>query len=1210
MANVTLKLLSFGLVCCSLKVLTISAITVKSFGGIDNSPCCESSGTACKSLSYALSCISNSSTASPTDVMVDGDASLNGRTELTIPYDYRITISSLSSTPATISCESGNSMMVIRSIGGASVSFRNIVVRNCGPNVPSAILIEGPLKATFDNCTFMDNFCSGLNSRDASLMVNNSRFINNIANQSNSFDINFAFGNTSFGGGLGVMFDKGIGNKVEILSSDFTLGSAFFNKDSDAVSHDTDKAKLLANYYASGGGIAVINTFDCKDNTVIIRNCNFMHNKGTYGSGMFFTFVHNATGNSILVQNCTIAHNFASHTGGGVLVTSWDKGHNNTVILRNCNIFANNAMAGGAIKVIYNSIDPFNENKGGIIDFQMHDCNVFGNKAKSGSALRLLSNLPFGLTPSLVPKLYNCIISGHSPATGSKEYSGAVLSTKLGIEFHGNNFLLNNTHGSAIHISSAIIHVRGTLVFQGNIGLKGGAAYLAESSKIVLYPHSYLKFNKNHADFRGGAIYSEVVTLREVVYPFNPGCFLQYSEKRVPPSKWKTKVEFTNNTASMKGAALFLNSLVGCLWVEDEEDKQLNQTLRWSNKITYSGNFVLLEGNGVKLEGPKADIATDTYSIDFQNSQEPLQVAPGEKFTLNISAKDQFGNEVSSLLMVQQIYKSSFNVEIPIDQQYFVLFPGRKINPQLTIKSPTYETTAGINDAELIRISAPQSNFLVEKDVRMETQKCYPGFIPHGSTCACDSKIPGLDRCSEGRYLYLKEGYWGGMVNGRFVTHICPREYCECSRDVGTTGCFYDFKKPDDICFEGRSGRLCGRCKGGLSLSLNPTKCTDCDNNGYALAIVIAVVLLLSFLIIAFNSDISADLRGILFYIQMLPYSFIPNDEVVGIVNTIAGIADLGRSTEYPFKYCAMPGLNNLKSKALNFVTPVVVLVVFIVAYIFLRIMKIERKKPFQCFFTLIIMMCKNLLETSFTIMHCVDVGGKKVFFHDGSLECYKGDHLGLFIISVVVVVAVAVLAMIVLPIRVEIGERKEHNNSNIHQPVFNAITDGLRRYKRSKNSINWLDYLKKERGWWWSVDFLRRVLVVGLYVFMPGWERKQIAITVAYACILTLHLFAWPYNDENPLANEMEAFLLFALVALGIFQFIEDASTRYIVSIIILALTLTPAGFYMIFKVIKYIRKKNDKGGAAKNGQKEMGHVNGDLYVCGNECFHEITSM
>ena len=539
MANVALRLLSFGLVCLIFKVRTINAITVNSVGGMDVTTCCRSPGLACRSLSYALSCISNNSSASPTDVLVDGDASFEGRTEFTIPKDRSITISSKSSTPAVIKCKSGNSMLVVRSNGGASVLFRNIIVRECGPNVPSAILMEGALKATFENCTFMNNLCSGLNIRDASLTVNNSRFIHNIANQSSSFDIDFAFGNTSLGGGLGIMFDKGMGSKVEILSSDFMFGSAYFNKDPDAVSHDTDKAKLLANYYATGGGLSVINTFESKDNAVIIRNCSFMQNKGTYGGGLFFTFVHNSTGNSILVQNCTVAHNFASHTGGGILVTSWDKSHNNSVNMKNCNIFSNNAMGGGAVKVIYNSIDPFNENRGGIIDFQMHNCNIVENKAMSGSALRLLSHLPFGLTPSLVPKIYNCIISGHSPARGSKEYSGAVLSTKLGIEFYGNTFLLNNTHGSAIHISSAIIHVRGTLVFQGNIGQQGGGVYLAESSKITLYPDSYLKFDKNHADFRGGGVYVEVVTIREVVYPFNPGCFLQYSEKRTPPSKWK-----------------------------------------------------------------------------------------------------------------------------------------------------------------------------------------------------------------------------------------------------------------------------------------------------------------------------------------------------------------------------------------------------------------------------------------------------------------------------------------------------------------------------------------------------------------------------------------------------------------------------------------------------------------------------------------------
>ena len=66
------------------------------------------------------------------------------------------------------------------------------------------------------------------------------------------------------------------------------------------------------------------------------------------------------------------------------------------------------------------------------------------------------------------------------------------------------------------------------------------------------------------------------------------------------------------------------------------------------------------------------------------------------------------------------------------------------------------------------------------------------------------------------------------------------------------------------------------------------------------------------------------------------------------------------------------------------------------------------------------------------------------MFFHDGSLECYQGYHLVLFIISAFVVVAMVVLS-IVLVIRVESGERKEHRNPNIHQPAFDAITDGLR---------------------------------------------------------------------------------------------------------------------------------------------------------------------
>ena len=70
-----------------------------------------------------------------------------------------------------------------------------------------------------------------------------------------------------------------------------------------------------------------------------------------------------------------------------------------------------------------------------------------------------------------------------------------------------------------------------------------------------------------------------------------------------------------------------MNSLVGCRWGEDDASRQLNQTLRWADKITYADNFILLENNGVKIEGPKVDIATDTYDYIVGNPHKPLKVS-------------------------------------------------------------------------------------------------------------------------------------------------------------------------------------------------------------------------------------------------------------------------------------------------------------------------------------------------------------------------------------------------------------------------------------------------------------------------------------------------------------------------------------------------------------------------------------------------------
>jgi len=554
-----------------------------------------------------------------------------------------------------------------------------------------------------------------------------------------------------------------------------------------------------------------------------------------------------------------------------------------------------------------------------------------------------------------------------------------------------------------------------------------------------------------------------------------------------------------------------------------------------------------------------------------------------------------------------------------VGQQYFVLPPGRKADPQFTISlsgTNIYNVTAGVNDTEFIRISATQSNFLVEKNLRMETQKCYPGFTFDGSICVCDLTIPGLDRCSRGRYLYLKEGYWGGMVNGKFVTNICPRGYCKCARREGTTGCFYDFKKPNDFCVEGRGDMLCGRCKDGLALSLRPTECIDCSGSGLILGLSILVVLILTLLIIYFNPDIPTDLRGILFYVQVLPFLFKPNDRVGDVVNTVSGIADLGRPTEYPLDTCAVPALGNLGTMTLNYVTPAEVIIILIVLFTIRRFLHFKRTKPFQCFLVLIVLMYKYIVETSFGIIHCVDVGGKKVFFYDGSWECYQGFHLAFFIVSIIVIIFFVVLPIILLAIIVHRGGGEEYCCFKIEPPVIDAITQGLRRHtvdrlcedcmrknRRESRSMDnakieldycspcsekldksceactlkakkfWSDYFGNERGWWWSVDFTRRVILVALYVFIQDWELKQISITVACSCIFAFHCIAWPYNDMKRWANEIEAVYLFALMILANVQAIENINTRHTLSIIILMLTYGFGGIFFAVKAIRFFR-------------------------------------
>ena len=235
-------------------------------------------------------------------------------------------------------------------------------------------------------------------------------------------------------------------------------------------------------------------------------------------------------------------------------------------------------------------------------------------------------------------------------------------------------------------------------------------------------------------------------------------------------------------------------------------------------------------------------------------------------------------------------------------------------------------------------------------------------------------------RCSGGRYIYLREGYWGGTVDGKLTIYTCPIDYCQCESEPGRPGCFYDYQNPNDLCLSGRSGTLCGRCKDGLALGLRSTHCRDCEGTGSFFAISALYVLIMSILLMWFNPNISSDIRGILFYIQVLPLLFKSNDEVGGFISIIAGLVDLGRVTGYPIDSCAVPNLGNLGTTTLNYAIPVGVLIVMLVYFLLHRCKFVEREKPFRCFLVMWILAYKYLAETCFLIVNCVYVGGEVDF--------------------------------------------------------------------------------------------------------------------------------------------------------------------------------------------------------------------------------------
>lgn len=243
-----------------------------------------------------------------------------------------------------------------------------------------------------------------------------------------------------------------------------------------------------------------------------------------------------------------------------------------------------------------------------------------------------------------------------------------------------------------------------------------------------------------------------------------------------------------------------------------------------------------------------------------------------------------------------------------------------------------------------------------------------------------------LFRCDD-ELVYIKENSWA-MVgrNNKLIVKNCPNFFCQCNSNETKLGCAFNFKNPDLQCEKNRVGTLCGKCVNGTGLDFMTSQCVTCKHFPWsivALALMGSAMLLISGLIIILNPQFSSYLKGILFYLQILPYVCSTRGNVNRYVLEIASWIDLGGFNNVPISSCFLQHFSSLHITSLGYLYPAVILLLLLIIYVLHKahLMNLQRNSPFQSFWILVVIMYKFLVETSLLILSCVDIEGIFIIF-------------------------------------------------------------------------------------------------------------------------------------------------------------------------------------------------------------------------------------
>ena len=1025
---------------------------------------CLEEGAPCFTLSQYATKPSNFFASNTTLILLPGNHSLDLVFWITNITSLSITATNTTSTPVTIITCSETGRFQLEDV--EQVSMSDLIICGC---VNNSILSVGHFKLECCTLNGQGRDGTGLDIQfTTDINITSSLFLSN-----SGTSVSHPFRSFVKGGGA-VVFT---GSNGSISSSHFhgntaDFGGAIFCLESFVKIENSTFANNIAGIngggvFATAGHVAINGSVFFKNSLTesesfggavgifnsssSIDNCFFHNNSAGIGGGavdLFNSYRTNYMSNNEFVNNSAAVGSAIVVEGTSLESTGYLNIHDNQhgtihafacrLILSGTTTITNNTYTNSSLlQQVGGAINSFQSE----ISFENMVTLSYNKARKGGAILATESRLNFQ---------GNVSISFNS----ANESGGGIYAYLSELNFWGRTDITGNVaadQGGGIHSVDSTTSLReGSLHFVANSAIKGGGVCLELNAKlyviknvsecavgrncVVRDPDQWhmLEFAYNSADY-GGALFISDDTLSSTCnsIPFRAHaligeCFFQTLALHpwVENELNLRNAYFINNTARKSGNTLHGGLLDRCTVSSFAEIFRIEQYTHLNpSKLDAISYFLNL--TNIKREDLQSELSSDPVRVCFcKNNQPDCSYEPptvflrkGETFSVSLVAVDQ----VNSTIPYTNIHNSVSN-EVGL---------GNGVSNKITHKSCTvldYNIFSSRSKDQLfLHPSGPCKDGGISKTTIQVTFKSCPiGFLDSRKDCDCDPLLypKFVTNCSiDDESVIRRDSVWISLLNesdenGYMIYENCPFDYChQPTKNVLIN---LNLQNGSDAqCAFNRSGKLCGACKDGLSLSLGSSRCKSCSNNWLALLIVFAIagVALVAFILLCNLTVAVGTINGLVFYANIIAANsaiFFP----IGKQNILT-IFISWLNLDFGFETCFYTGLDGYSKTWLQFVFPAYILVLVLCIVVACHYLPrfahlLLNRNPVATLATLILLSYAKLLRTviaalSFATLQRHTSDGKVetsiIWLIDANISYFQGKHIPLFFTALFVLV-------------------------------------------------------------------------------------------------------------------------------------------------------------------------------------------------------------